>query len=193
MLGKLKFIKRLMDDPDLDRLYEEIKQRKLDPGRAAVEKYSQELSDWLYFHSWQYGVTQGMKLGSGHHIEYPTIFLGFDKITIGTDFVCGSFSNIRAVDATITIGNKVSFGQSVMVIGADHNYEDPNVPFQDQGHKSEPINIEDNVWVGAQATILKGVTIGKGSIIGAGSTVTSDIAPMVVAAGNPAKTIKKRE
>ncbi len=53
-----------------------------------------------------------------------------------------------------------------------------------------PVIIEDNVWIGANCIVLPGVRIGHGSVIGAGSVVTKDVPPMVVAAGNPAHTVK---
>ena len=56
-----------------------------------------------------------------------------------------------------------------------------------------PVTIEDNVWIGANCIVLPGVRIGHGSVIGAGSVVTKDIPPMVVAAGNPAHTVKTAE
>lgn len=55
---------------------------------------------------------------------------------------------------------------------------------------SEPIVIEDNVWIGANAIVLKGVTIGRGAIVAAGSVVTRDVAPMTLVGGNPARMIK---
>ena len=58
---------------------------------------------------------------------------------------------------------------------------------------SNPIKIEDDVWIGFNAIILKGVTIGKGSIIAAGSIVTKDVEPYTVVGGNPAKFIKSIE
>lgn len=61
----------------------------------------------------------------------------------------------------------------------------------DSKTKSKPIIIDDNVFIGARSIILKGVTIGSGSVIGAGSVVTQSIPPNVVACGNPAKIIKK--
>ena len=57
--------------------------------------------------------------------------------------------------------------------------------------KTKPIVIEDDVWVGFNSIILKGVTIGKGSIVAAGSVVSKDVEPFTVVAGNPALVIKK--
>jgi maltose O-acetyltransferase len=56
---------------------------------------------------------------------------------------------------------------------------------------SAPIILEENVWLGARVIVLRGVTIGKGSVIGAGSVVTKDIPPGVLAAGSPARVIRK--
>lgn len=55
---------------------------------------------------------------------------------------------------------------------------------------SKPITIEDDVWIGANATVCGGVTIGKGSIIGAGSVVVKDIPAGVIAAGNPCRVLR---
>ena len=56
---------------------------------------------------------------------------------------------------------------------------------------SAPVIIEDNVWIGQFATILKGVTIGKGSIVATRAVVTKDVPPYTIVAGNPAKVVKK--
>ena len=56
-----------------------------------------------------------------------------------------------------------------------------------------PVVIEDNVWIGANVTVMPGVTIGKHSVVAAGSVVTTDIPPDTMAAGVPAKIIKKLE
>jgi acetyltransferase-like isoleucine patch superfamily enzyme len=54
------------------------------------------------------------------------------------------------------------------------------------------IAIEDDVWIGANAVILPGVTIGRGAVIGAGSVVTKDVAPYTICAGNPARVMRAR-
>ncbi|MDQ6795887.1 MAG: hypothetical protein M3067_13940 [Chloroflexota bacterium] len=56
--------------------------------------------------------------------------------------------------------------------------------------RGEPVAIEDDVWIGANVVVLKGVTIGRAAVIGAGSVVTQDVPPYVVVAGNPARVIR---
>ena len=81
----------------------------------------------------------------------------------------------------------------VMVTATIHNFEDVSVPMMWQGLSSKKVVIEDDVWVGGKSVILPGVTIGRGSIIAAGSVVTKDIPPFVIAGGVPAKIIKYRQ
>jgi len=88
----------------------------------------------------------------------------------------------------ITIGDSCMMAQSAYITDADwHGIYNR---CQSVG-KTSPINIKDNVWIGDHAIVCKGVTIGQNSIIGAGSIVTKDIPPNVIAAGNPAVTVKK--
>jgi len=92
------------------------------------------------------------------------------------------------------IGKDVMIAPYCMILNYGHNTEDINTPMINQGVKYYPQTIiEDNVWVGARATILPGITIGTGSIIGAGSVVTKNVEPYSVVAGNPAKFIKSRK
>ena len=70
------------------------------------------------------------------------------------------------------------------------NWED-RLHNDDSKTKSKPIIIEDNVFIGARSIVLKGVTIGRGSVIGAGSVVIHSVPSNVVACGNPARVIKK--
>lgn len=91
------------------------------------------------------------------------------------------------------IGDNVRIAAQVVIIPMNHIYEDPDTPIWKQGIRAKGIKIEDDVWIGAGAKILDGVTIGKGSVIGAGAVVTDDIPPYSVAVGVPARVIKKRE
>jgi len=110
----------------------------------------------------------------------------------GGELVIGDnvFINGAIISATtkVTIGNNCKFGPFSMIIDSDfHNVKDHN-----KDGESGEIIIEDDVWIGAKATILKGVTIGKGSVVAVGSVVTKSIPPNSIAAGVPAKVIKEK-
>lgn len=103
----------------------------------------------------------------------------------------GMSSTRMWVHDSVTIGDNVKVGACVLITDTDAhpmNYEVRRT--SNEGTKSAPIVIEDDVWVGAHSIILKGVTIGARSIIGAGSVVTKSIPADCVAAGNPCKVIK---
>ena len=93
----------------------------------------------------------------------------------------------------VEIGEGVRIASNVAINTADHNFENPNIFIYKQGYLCAPVVIEDDVWIGANCCINKGVTIGKGSVIGGGSVVTKNIPPYSVAVGVPAKVIKKRK
>lgn len=90
----------------------------------------------------------------------------------------------------IEIGNDVIIGPGVSLFSENHNYERSDKLIRLQGETRKAIVIEDDVWIGANATILAGVHIGKHSVIGAGAVVTKDIPSNSVYAGNPARSIK---
>ncbi len=99
-------------------------------------------------------------------------------------------SNFTLVDdGEIYIGNYVMFGPNVIVATASHPIE-PKLR-RKAYQFNIPVRINDNVWIGAGAMILPGVTIGENSVIGAGSVVTKDIPKNVIAAGNPCKVIRE--
>lgn len=92
----------------------------------------------------------------------------------------------------LTVGNNVKIGGGVLLIDTDCHPVDYLVRRNsNEGTCSSPIVIEDDVWIGAQSIVLKGVTIGARSIIGAGSVVTKSIPSDCIAAGNPCKILKK--
>jgi len=188
---KIKFFKRLMDDPELDRLYQKLKERELKPELSELEDALVRWAGFFYRHSLEYGIKNGMKVGKNPRVEPLVVFTGFEQIEIGDDFVASSFCNLRAVEAKIKIGNKVSLGPGVALIGANHGIE-PGTPHQDQPQKSAGIEIGDDVWIGGHSIILPGVRIAAGAVIGAGSVVLSDIAANAVAAGSPAKALRQR-
>jgi acetyltransferase-like isoleucine patch superfamily enzyme len=92
----------------------------------------------------------------------------------------------------VTIGDDVRMATHIVVVAADHRFDDPNVPIREQGVEPKPIKIGDDVWIGANACILGGVEIGRGCVIGAGAVVAESLEPFSVVVGNPARVVKKR-
>jgi galactoside O-acetyltransferase len=118
----------------------------------------------------------------------PPFHAGFgSNVYIGDDF----FGNVNLTfvdDVDIRIGNDVMIAPSVTLTTTGH----PVHPLRrtDFGRFSEPIVIEDKVWIGSNAVVLPGVRIGYGSVIGAGSVVSRDIPPMSVAVGTPCRVVR---
>lgn len=110
-------------------------------------------------------------------------------LTIGNNV--GMSSTRLWIHESARIGNNVKIGGCVLITDTDAHPMDYVVRrSSNEGTKSAPVVIEDDVWVGAHCIILKGVTIGARSIIGAGSVVTKSIPADCVAAGNPCRVIK---
>lgn len=122
-------------------------------------------------------------------IEPNCRLIGAPKISVGADFYANAGCHFLG---DITIGEGVQVGPQVVIWGRDHRMA-AGRPIRSQGHVSSPVVIGDDVWIGAHATVLKGVTIGTGAVIGAGSVVTRDIPAGAIAVGNPARVVKYRE
>ena len=103
----------------------------------------------------------------------------------------GMSSTRMWIHESVTIGDNVKIGGCVLITDTDaHPLDYLSRRTGNEGTKSAPVVIEDDVWIGAHTVILKGVTIGARSVIGAGSVVTKSIPADCVAAGNPCKVIK---
>jgi acetyltransferase-like isoleucine patch superfamily enzyme len=113
------------------------------------------------------------------------------KIQIGNGVHIGEGSVIYS-GVGIRIGDNVIIGPQNIIVDLDHCFQNLDLPINQQGMNGKEISIEEDVWIASQCVIIKGVTIGKGSVIAAGSIVNSSIPPYSVAAGVPAKVIKKR-
>lgn len=127
-------------------------------------------------------------VGEGCWIEPPLYVNWGRRITLG-DHVYANTGLTVIDDTFVTIGSHVMLGPRVTISAASHPV-DPELRRQAYQYDL-PVTIEENVWVGAGATILPGVTIGKNSVIGAGSVVDRDIPPDVVAAGVPCRVLRE--
>ena len=127
-----------------------------------------------------------LKTGKEIWIEPPFYFCYGKHISVGE----GSYINMNCNfidDGEIFIGKKVMFGPAVTIATVGH----PINPELREYMYTDPVHIEDNVWIGGNVMICPGVTIGKNSVIGAGSVVIHDIPANCVAVGNPCKVIRK--
>lgn len=111
------------------------------------------------------------------------------QIKIGEKTSIGSFTIIAAM-MKISIGSSCMIAESVSIRDHDHVFDNSDIPFRDQGWSCKPIEIGNNVWLGAKVTVLKGCKIGDNVIIGANSVVTRDIPSNSVAVGCPARVIR---
>lgn len=113
------------------------------------------------------------------------------RIVIGNN--SGLSGAVIYAASSVTIGNNVNIGANARIYDSDMHpigIMDRRLDKRDKV-VSNPVVVEDDVWVGACAIILKGVTIGRGAIVGAGSVVTKNVPPCTIWAGNPAKQIRE--
>lgn len=140
------------------------------------------------FHAWRRLLLRmfGAEIGSGAR-PYPAA-----KIWLPRNLTMGAHSRLaNDVDcycvADVEIGAHVVVSSYSFLCTATHDYEHPHFPL-----KTAPIHIEEEAWVAADAFIGPGVTVGKGGVIGARSSVYGDVSSWTVVAGNPASVVKQR-
>ena len=127
------------------------------------------------------------QLGEGSEIKPPLRCDYGYRIRVGArTFV--NYGLVALDVASIAIGDDVQIGPSVQLLTPTHPV-DPDAR-RAKWEAAEPIAIESNVWLGGGVIVLPGVTIGENTVVGAGSIVTKDLPPNVVAAGNPARVVR---
>ena len=110
------------------------------------------------------------------------------------DVIIGHHTRIglhETIIGPVTIGNNCCTGQGTIITALIHNFDNPNKRINEQGVSVKPIIVEDDVMIGANASIMPGVRIGTHSIVAAGAVVTKDVPPNSLVAGVPAKVIKQ--
>lgn len=131
----------------------------------------------------------GTEFCGSANIEPFCRMTGTPKIKIGERFYANAYCHFLG---DIEFGNDVLVGPKVVIWGRDHGIN-RHSPINTQDHEVQKIIIGNDVWIGANSTILKGVKIGDGAIIAAGALVVKDVAPYTIVGGCPAKLIKERK
>lgn len=129
------------------------------------------------------------KCGKNVNIEHGSFLASGKEIEIGNRSGIGI--NCR-IAGPLSIGDDVMMAPNVTIVTQNHKISDLNVPMRLQTAPKQKVTIEDDVWIGTNAVIMPGVTIGKGSVIGASAVVTKDVPEYAIVGGIPAKVIKYR-
>ena len=110
------------------------------------------------------------------------------------DVMIGDHTRIglhNTIIGPVIIGCHVNLAQGITITALNHNFEDSEKRIDEQGVSTSTVIIEDDIWIGANAVVLPGVTIGHHSVVAAGAVVTKDVPPHSLVAGVPAKVIKQ--
>ena len=128
------------------------------------------------------------EMGENCYIE-PPLHANWGKYTHFGSNVYANFNLTLVDDTDIFVGDNVMFGPNVVIATAGHPVDPPLR--EKVAQFNIPVRIGRNVWIGAGAIVLPGVTIGDNAVVGAGSVVTKDIPPNVVAVGNPCRVLRE--
>jgi acetyltransferase-like isoleucine patch superfamily enzyme len=137
---------------------------------------------------------------------------GYGRIVLGRWVHIGDDNRLRAHEGTLRVGDRTVFGRDntvncyldiefgaativadwVYVCDFDHVYADVGVPIKDQGIVKSPVRVGPDVWVGVKVTILRGITVGRGSVLAAHTVVNKDVPDHSVVVGVPGRVVKNR-
>lgn len=144
------------------------------------------------FPSSEISCTDGAKIHLAERVQLSrmtTLICKYGELKVGSDTFIGSGSVIAAREK-IVIGCDGLIGEGVTIRDQDHGTQLDGQAYRLQPYRTAPIIIGHNVWIGARASILRGVSIGDNAVIGANSVVVSDVPEGAVVAGAPAQIIK---
>ncbi len=132
---------------------------------------------------------QNLSVGDNVEFKYGVHVEAGSTIKIGSNT---HFAPFCVLYGPLSIGENCAFAAHCTFAAVGHGFAERDTPMVQQATTAEKIIIEDNVWFGANCTIVGGVRVGTGSIIGANSVVTKDVEPYSIMGGTPAKLIRKR-
>ena len=174
---------------------------------------------WYLVRYWRFFL---FKVRNRHIVTDGFIFLGkgvelycrkgFGRMRIGRWVHIGNGNHIRCHEGSLRIGDKCVFGKDntvnayldiefgeaalaadwVYICDFDHLFGDVTVPIKDQGIVKSPVRIGRDVWIGEKASVLRGVTIGDGSVVAAHCLVNHDVPPFSIAVGVPSRVVGNR-
>jgi acetyltransferase-like isoleucine patch superfamily enzyme len=163
-----------------------------------IRPFTESIKGWVYLIAFVTGGNYVRKarlqrLGKGAKIS-PTAFFKYpEMIQIGDNsFINHPCCIWASPGGAITIGNNVLLGPSASIISSNHGVARGEL-IRNQPGRDAPILIGDDVWLGAHVVVTAGISIGEGAVVGAGAVVTSDLPPMSICAGVPAKVIGYRQ
>lgn len=130
------------------------------------------------------------RCGKNVNIEHGAFLASGAGIEIGDNSGVGLACRISG---PLSIGSDVMMAPGVMIFTQNHETKDLSIPMRLQTAPKKKVTIGDDVWLGANALIMPGVSIGNGAIIAAGAVVTKNVEPYAVVGGNPARVIKYRK
>lgn len=150
------------------------------------------------------GKRENVRIGNHGYIGCQFQALCGGKITVGDNTFIGVGTTIQAKNL-VEIGDNVIIANGVLIVDNNNHPTDPTSRLAMSAcddymtdelwtwkyAESKPIKIENNVWIGKNATVMKGVTVGEGSIIALGAIVTRDVPAYTIVAGNPAAVVKQ--
>ena len=160
--------------PELQEFYNRQEQLtfKLNHTMPRTEEYFEVLKELF-----------GDRLGEGSYIRTPISGAALENLVVGKNcYINGNF--LAMARGGITIEDNVQIAANVQLLSNNHD------PYDRQILTCKPIHIKEGAWIGAGASIMAGVTIGKYAIVGAASVVTHDVGDYEVVVGSPAKVLK---
>ncbi len=196
MKDKEEIREGLKKSPGLKRLLDSIIMNQRD---ARPRWYIRVLAPFYQYRGWGSKIYWSVRMDTP---PYRRFYLGKKSViesyscinnAVG-DVVIGEYTRIgihNTIIGPVCIGSHVNLAQGITISALNHNFEDSSKRIDEQGISTKPVVIDDDVWIGANAVILPGVTIGKHCVVAAGAVVTKDVPDNCLVGGVPAKILKK--
>ncbi len=139
-----------------------------------------------YLRKWLLPFKNGRKVMIWEHCQIDSP----KKLELGSNVSINRGCIINAAGG-VRIGNDTLLGPGVIIYSQNHRFDSEDIPIRKQGYVLKNVEIGNNVWIAARATILPGVKIGDNCVVGSSTLVAKDIPPNTLVVGNPGKVVRK--